>query len=72
MRQIHIRIGEGLIGAVAQRRHGLRVNDYPNSPYVNRTFMDHLGPTAIVAEPLLYRDRLVGNIIIQLVASFKR
>jgi PAS domain S-box-containing protein len=64
MREIHIGIGEGLVGTVAQRRQGVLVNDYPNSPHVNRTFLERLGFTAIVVEPLLYRDRLVGIILI--------
>jgi PAS domain S-box-containing protein len=75
MRGMHIRIGEGLIGAVAQRREGLLVNDYPSSPYVNRAFLERLGTTAIVAEPLLYRDRLVGVILIsneEAIGSFTR
>jgi PAS domain S-box-containing protein len=64
MRDIQIEIGKGLVGAVAQHRQGLLVNDYLSSPYVNRDFLDRLGFTAIVAEPLLYRDRLVGSILI--------
>lgn len=64
MREIHIKIDQGLVGTVAQLRHGLLVNDYPSSPYVNRAFLDRLGFTATVAEPLLYRDRLVGVILI--------
>jgi PAS domain-containing protein len=64
MRDMRIKIGKGLVGAVAQHRQGLLVNDYLSSPYVNRDFWDRLGFTAVVAEPLLYRDRLVGIIII--------
>jgi PAS domain S-box-containing protein len=64
MRDIKIEIGKGLVGAVAQHRQGLLVNDYLSSPYVNRDFLDRLGFTAVVAEPLLYRERLVGIILI--------
>jgi PAS domain S-box-containing protein len=64
MRGIQIEIGKGLVGAVAQHRQGLLVNDYLSSPYVNRDFLDRLGFTAVVAEPLLYRDHLVGSILI--------
>jgi len=47
---------------VAQRREGLLVNDYQTSPYAAPMFVERLGSTAVVAEPLLYRERLVGVI----------
>ena len=52
----------GVTRTVAQRREGLLVNDYQTSPYAAAMFVEHLGPTAVVAEPLLYRERLVGVI----------
>jgi PAS domain-containing protein len=64
MREVHFRLGEGLVGSVAQRREGLLVNDYQTSPYATPVLAERLGFTAIVAEPLLYRDRLVGVIAI--------
>ena len=30
---MRLRVGEGLAGEVAQRREGILVNDYQNSPY---------------------------------------
>jgi len=64
MREVRLRLGEGIAGTVAQRREGLLVNDYQTSSYVHPFFMERLGATAVVAEPLLYRDRLVGVIAI--------
>jgi signal transduction histidine kinase len=40
------------------------VNEYRTSPYRNPFFVERTGITAIVAEPLLYRDRLVGVITV--------
>jgi PAS domain S-box-containing protein len=64
MQEVRFRLGEGLVGGVAQRREGLLVNDYQTSPYATPVLAERLGFTAIVAEPLLYRDRLVGVIAI--------
>jgi len=54
------RLGEALSGTVAQRREGLIVNDYPMSPYANPAILEHVQINAMLAEPLLYRDRLLG------------
>ena len=64
MQEVRFRLGEGLVGGVAQRRKGLLVNDYQTSPYATPVLAERLGFTASVAEPLLYRDRLVGVIAI--------
>jgi PAS domain S-box-containing protein len=64
LQEVRLRLGEGLVGTVAQRREGLLVNDYQGSPYANPLFVQRLGLTAVVAEPLLYRDQLVGVIAI--------
>jgi PAS domain S-box-containing protein len=64
MQEVRFRLGEGLVGSVAQRREGLLVNDYHTSAYAIPLLAQRLGFTAIVAEPLLSRDRLVGVIAI--------
>ena len=55
-----LRLGEELAGTVAQRREGMIVNDYQTSPHASSFFLERAGFTAIIAEPLLYHDRLVG------------
>ena len=64
IKAIRLRLGEGLSGAVAQRRAGMIVNDYRGSPYAQPLFLDQSEVTAVLAEPLLYRDRLLGVITI--------
>lgn len=51
-----LRLGEGVVGTVAARGQGLLINHYQTSIFalpVTRT-------TTVVAEPLLYRERLLG------------
>ncbi|HSF30789.1 MAG TPA: PAS domain S-box protein, partial [Candidatus Tectomicrobia bacterium] len=62
IQQARIRLGEGLTGAVAQHRVGLYVNDYARSPYAVPGLVTYVGSTAVLAEPLLYRGKLLGVI----------
>jgi PAS domain S-box-containing protein len=62
--QMRFRLGEGMIGTVAQERKGLLVQDYRSSPYAHPTIVSDLNTTAAIAEPLLYRDELIGVILL--------
>ncbi|MBI2902135.1 MAG: GAF domain-containing protein [Candidatus Methylomirabilis oxyfera] len=64
MRGMRLRLGEGVAGVVAQRRRGLIVNDYRTSSYASPLFLDRSGFTAVIAEPLLYHERLLGALTI--------
>ncbi len=57
-------VGEGVAGTVAQRREGMIVNDYRTSLYAAHPFLEHARSTAVLAEPLLYADRLLGVIVV--------
>jgi PAS domain S-box-containing protein len=59
---LSLRLGEGVAGAVAQRRQGLVVNDFRHSPYATPLLLERTTHPAVLAEPLLYRDRLIGVI----------
>jgi signal transduction histidine kinase/CheY-like chemotaxis protein len=62
MQGMRLRLGEGIVGTVAQQRLGLLVNDYQQSLTRHPLFAEHADVTAVVAEPMIYRDRLVGVI----------
>jgi signal transduction histidine kinase len=55
-----LRLGEGVAGTAAQRREGMIVNDFRVSPYVPPLLLEGTTHTAVLAEPLLFGDRLVG------------
>lgn len=57
MAEVRVELGEGVTGMVAQRHEGIIVNDEPASSTTGPLF-------AILSEPLLYRDRLLGVITI--------
>jgi PAS domain S-box-containing protein len=59
-----LRLGEELVGTVAQRRQGMMVSNYDTSPYASSLIVERGGFTAAIAEPLLYHDRLVGVLTI--------
>ncbi|MBI3085012.1 MAG: GAF domain-containing protein, partial [candidate division NC10 bacterium] len=62
VKEVRLRLGEGVAGTVARRREGMIVNDYRTSSYVHPSFLELTRVTAVIAEPLLYRDRLLGVI----------
>ncbi len=62
MADVRVRPGEGVAGTAAAQQQGLFVNDYPTSPYALRFWLERSPHVAVLAEPLLYRDRLVGVI----------
>ncbi|MGD0267123.1 MAG: GAF domain-containing protein [Candidatus Methylomirabilota bacterium] len=64
MADVRYRLGEAVTGAMAQRRQGMIINDYRNWPGADHQFLERTGISAIVGEPLLYRDHLVGVIIV--------
>ncbi len=55
-----LKLGEGVAGTVAARREGLIVNDYRASPYAVPMFLERTEIASVLAEPLLYQDRLLG------------
>jgi signal transduction histidine kinase/DNA-binding response OmpR family regulator len=57
-------LGQGVAGTAGLRRTSLIVNDYANSPYADRRFSDRNAVVATLAEPLIYRERLVGVITV--------
>jgi GAF domain-containing protein len=61
---VRLRPGEGVVGTVAQRREGMIVNEYQQSSYALQAHVPYLRQFAIVAEPLLYHDRLVGVLFV--------
>jgi GAF domain-containing protein len=62
--EVRLALGEGVAGVAAQRRQGVVVNDYKTSPLAVRRFADETPITALMAEPLLYHDQLLGVILV--------
>ncbi|MEK7204645.1 MAG: PAS domain S-box protein, partial [candidate division NC10 bacterium] len=64
LRSVRLNLGEGIAGVIALRREGMMVNDYRNSAYVRPLILERTRVTAVLGEPLLYRDRLLGVITV--------
>jgi signal transduction histidine kinase/CheY-like chemotaxis protein len=61
---VRLRLGEGVVGMVAQSRKGMVINEYRSSRYAAPIFLEQATTTAIACEPLLYRDSLLGVIAV--------
>ncbi len=59
-RSVRLEVGSGVVGTVVLRRKGMVVADYRTSPFALPVMLEHAGITAVLAEPLLYHDRLLG------------
>jgi PAS domain S-box-containing protein len=59
---LEYRLGECLTGTVGAHRQGVRLDDYAAWPKVDERFMTGAQVRAVVSEPLLHGDRLVGVI----------
>lgn len=64
MRDLRIKLGEGITGRAAARREGMVVHAYPTSPYAHAVFTERTTIAATLAEPLLHGDQLVGVITV--------
>lgn len=60
IRDRRLRLGEGVAGIVAERREGLIVNEYLRWPQALPFVLERGTITAVISEPLLYHDRLLG------------
>ncbi len=57
-----LRLGQGLPGIVAQRRQGMLIDNYQQWPDADPLLRQRPDLTAAFAEPLFYRNRLLGVI----------
>jgi signal transduction histidine kinase/ActR/RegA family two-component response regulator len=62
IKDVRLRLGEGVIGEAARRGEGVMVNDYLRSPLAHPLWVEGAKTRAVIAEPLRYRDRLLGVI----------
>jgi signal transduction histidine kinase len=62
--EVRLRRGEGVAGTVAERRERLVLEDYLSSPYALPSITVHATVGAVLGEPLLYRDQVVGVIVV--------
>jgi signal transduction histidine kinase/CheY-like chemotaxis protein len=64
MATTRLRMGEGVVGTVAERRAGMIINDYRSSPLALPFVLAREDITAAVAEPLMYGEALLGVIVV--------
>ena len=58
---VHIPLGQGLVGTSAKERQPLLIDDYPTSAYALPEFVA-IGLRSAITQPLLIRDRVLGVI----------
>jgi PAS domain S-box-containing protein len=61
---VKLGLGEGLIGAITPQRQGWIIRDCSASPHVFPDLSEKLGTSSLVDQPLVFRDRLLGAIIL--------
>ncbi len=54
------RLGESIIGVVGAERSGVTVNDFRTSRLAHAFFLKQSSATAVIAEPLVHTDQLLG------------
>ncbi len=59
---VELHLNEGVAGTVAAERRGLLVNEFRSSRYATPELLEKTVHVAVLAEPLLYRDRMIGVI----------
>jgi PAS domain S-box-containing protein len=64
-----LRLGEGIAGTVARQRAGMIDNTYPTSAYAQPVVLANSAITASLAEPLLFRDRFLGVLVLDRMAG---
>ncbi|HSB54127.1 MAG TPA: GAF domain-containing protein, partial [Gemmatimonadales bacterium] len=66
---VRLRPGDGLAGAVVERGQGVIENSYRTSIYAVPPFLERTRHTAALGEPLYYRDRVIGAILVDRIAE---
>ena len=64
MSGIRCKLGEGAAGLAAERRTGVTLNNYPRSPHAHPLVVARSRLKSVLAEPVLYQDRLIGAIVL--------
>ena len=59
---VKLRLNEGVAGTAAAEHHGLIANDFRNSRYATPELLEKTIHVAVLAEPLLYREHMIGVI----------
>ncbi|MFB3816778.1 MAG: response regulator [Candidatus Methylomirabilales bacterium] len=62
--ELRVPLGRGLVGGVARRRRGMIVNEYRDWAGAAPEILERTEIRAILAEPVLYHDRLIGVIAV--------
>jgi two-component system, NtrC family, sensor kinase len=64
IREIRYPLGIGIAGTVAAERRGMIIEDYRQFPRAVPEYLARVEIASAMAEPLMYRDRLVGVIVV--------
>jgi PAS domain S-box-containing protein len=62
--EVRLRVGQGIAGTVVERRAGIIENAYRTSPHAVPVFLERTRIAAVLAEPLVYRDRIIGAVLV--------